>query len=152
MNYNKASGDTRGFIYFEIGRMIRPIPLSHDLWTNLVSFGNDLMDAKTRAADQQILCSEKKLTDRQFLESMSRIDLMIDHEPDTTCGMCHHQFLMAQVARDLIASGETENVIVKWSEESERLWRESKFVKLWEEAEANNKDPNQVFEELGWEP
>ena len=110
------------------------------------------MDAKTRAADQQILCSEKKLTDQQFLETMSRIDLLIDHAPDTICGMCHHQFLMAQVARDMLAKGETEDVIVKWSEESERLWRESKFVQLWREAEANNKDPNKVFEELGWEP
>jgi hypothetical protein len=110
------------------------------------------MDAQQREADQRAIVAERKLTDAEFLETMSRTDSLIDHEPDTTCGMCHHQFVMAQVARDMIAAGETEDVIKKWSDESDRRWRSSKFVQLWNEAIAANKDPNAVFEERGWEP
>jgi len=110
------------------------------------------MDAQQREADQRVIASERKMTDAEFLETMSRTDSLIDHEPDTTCGMCHHQFVMAQVARDMIVAGETEDVIKKWSEEAERRWRSSKFVQLWDEAVAADKDPNAVFEERGWEP
>lgn len=102
-------------------------------------------------ADQQAI-PERKMTDAEFLESMSRMDSLIDHEPDSTCGMCHHQFLMAQVARDMIAAGETEGAIKKWSDETERRWRSSKFVLLWNEAVGCGKDPHVVFAELGWEP
>jgi hypothetical protein len=94
----------------------------------------------------------EKLTDQQFLENMSTSDSLIDHEPDTTCGMCHHMFLMAQVARELIASAETENVIAKWSDETKKRWEESKFFKLWQKATAEGKVPQLAFEELGWEP
>lgn len=113
------------------------------------------MNAEQRAADQRAIVSERKLTDAQFLETMSRTDSLLDHDPDGSCcvcGMCHHQFLMAQVAREMIAAGETEDVIKKWSEESERRWRSSKFVQLWDEAVAEGKDPHTVFEERGWEP
>lgn len=110
------------------------------------------MDAQQREADQRAIVAERKLTDAEFLETMSRTDSLIDHEPDTICGMCHHQFVMAQVARDMIAAGETEDVIKKWADESDRRWRSSKFVQLWNEAIAADKDPNAVFEERGWEP
>lgn len=110
------------------------------------------MNAQQREADQRAIISERKMTDAQFLESMSKADELIEHEPDTICGMCHHQFVMAQVARDMIAAGDDVDVIKKWSEETERRWRSSKFVQVWNEAVAANKDPNKVFEELGWEP
>jgi len=110
------------------------------------------MDAEQRESDQRAIATERKMTDSDFLQTMARMDLLIDHEPDTTCGMCHHQFVMAQVARDMIAAGETDDVIKKWSEVAESRWRSSKFVQLWNEAVADNKDPNTVFEERGWEP
>ena len=110
------------------------------------------MNAEQREADQKAIIQQKNMTDAKFLETMSRTDSLIDHEPDTICGMCHHQFLMAQVARDMIASGETEDVVKKWSVESDRRWRSSKFVQTWDKAVAEKKDPHVVFEGLGWEP
>jgi phage terminase large subunit-like protein len=83
---------------------------------------------------------------------MSNSDRFLDHEPNTICGMCHHQFIMAQVARDIIATSEKDDVIRKWSEESDRRWRSSKFVQSWNKAVTENKDPHLVFKELGWEP
>lgn len=109
------------------------------------------MNAKQLESDQKAIVHEKNMSETEFLETMSNSDKLIDHEPDTICGMCHHQFLMAQVARDMIAEGEKEDVIRKWSQESDRRWRSSKFVKIWDQSVAENKDPYLVFKELGWE-
>lgn len=110
------------------------------------------MNAETMEKDQKVIAESRKMTDAEFLESMSRSDSLIDHEPNGTCGMCHHMFLMAEVARDMVKAGETEDVIGKWSKETERRWHDSKFFKLWQESTAAGKDPHQVFEEKGWEP
>jgi hypothetical protein len=114
---------------------------------------SERIQAAIRESDQRAIVNHRKMTDQQFLESMSQSDYLLEHDPDTICGMCHNQFLMAQVARDMLAAGfENVDVINHWSEESMRLWRESKFVKVWEQAKKEGKDPNKVFEELGWEP
>lgn len=109
------------------------------------------MNAEQLEADQKVIIQQKNMTDAEFLEVMSRADSLIDHEPDTICGMCHNQFLMAQVARDMITTGETEDVVKKWSVEFDRRWQLSKFVQTWDKSVAEKKDPNVVFEELGWE-
>ena len=49
-------------------------------------------------------------------------------------------FSGARIARDLIAAGEWENVMGKWSAENERLWRESKFFRLYQEEVAAGRD------------
>jgi len=84
-----------------------------------------------------------------FLERMSTSDSSVDHEDG--CGMCEHLRIMSQVARDMILAGEKEDVIKKWSEETEKRWKDTKYFKLWQEAEIAGKDPNKVFEERGWE-
>ena len=52
------------------------------------------MNAEQREADQKALIQKRGTSDTGFLEAMSRTDSWLDHEPDTICGMCHHQFLM----------------------------------------------------------
>lgn len=110
------------------------------------------MKAEQMASDAKVIADSRKMTDKEFLESMAKSDSLIDHEPNGTCGMCHHQFLMAEVAREMIANGDTGEVINKWSTETKRRWEDSKFFKLWQEATAEGKDPHAVFEERGWEP
>lgn len=110
------------------------------------------MDANQLASDHKIIASERNLTDEEFLKNMSQSDSLNDHEPDTTCGMCHHMFLMAEVAREMIAAGDNKDAISKWAATVDHRWRESKFVQLWNQAVVENKDPNEVFKERGWEP
>jgi hypothetical protein len=108
--------------------------------------------AKQLADDSKLIAESRKMTDEEFVKSMSNSDSLIDHEPNGTCGMCHHQWLMAEVAREMVKEGNFENAISRWSEETRRRWEDSKFFKLWQEAVADGKEPHAVFEEKGWEP
>ena len=61
--------------------------------------------AKQLASDSQIIAKSRKMTPKEFLESMAGMDSLIDHDPEE-CGMCGHQHIMAQTARDMIAAGD----------------------------------------------
>ena len=67
-----------------------------------------------------------------------------------TCGMSCKMRIDAQVAREMIAAGEWEDVVSKWVAESQRRWQESKFFKLWQECRAAGVDPQEEFEKRGW--
>lgn len=111
------------------------------------------MTPEQMASDQQAIADSRKLSDQDFLHSMSTSDSLVDHEDN--CGMCEHQRIMAQVARDMLAAGEKgdkSDVIAKWSNETHKRWNDTKYVKLWQEAVAAGQDPHKVFEERGWEP
>jgi len=97
------------------------------------------------------LAGEGRISDREFLERMARSDRTVDHDGET-CGMCHNIILGAQVAREMLAAGEYEDVVHKWAVESRRRWEASKFVKLWQEERAAGRDPHKAFAERGWEP
>ena len=90
-------------------------------------------------------------TGKEFLESMSKMDELIEHDEEE-CGQCGHQFMMAQTARDMLAAGDFDDSINKWTVESTRRWQEGKYFKLWQQAVKEGKDPNEVFAEKGWEP
>jgi len=112
----------------------------------------DYKEAAQEALEQaKTLVGEGNMSDREFLESMSRADRLIDHDVEE-CGQCCHQSIMAQTARDLLAEGEILDGISKWAAESERRWREGKYFKLWQEELAAGRDPHKAFEERGWEP
>ena len=55
-------------------------------------------------AQAETLIGQKKMSDLEFLESMARCD----NDPEE-CGQCGHQFIMAQVARDMLAAGDIED-------------------------------------------
>ena len=99
----------------------------------------------------KVLAGEGGISDQNFLESMSRSDDLVDHDGET-CGMCHNIILGAQVAREMIESGEYEDVVGKWAAETQRRWQKSKFFKLWQQEPQAGRDPHKAFEERGWEP
>ena len=90
-------------------------------------------------------------TDQEVLRSMATYDELIDHDIEE-CGMCYHQWVMAQTARDMIAAGELgENCLQEWTEKSKKRWEEGKYFKLWQEETAAGRDPHVAFAEKGWE-
>lgn len=95
--------------------------------------------------------SQKKMTDEEFIRSMAESDSLIDHDPEQ-CGICGHQFIMATVAREMLASGDFANAVHRWADEAQKRWRASKYVKLWEDEKAAGRDPKAAFAERGWEP
>jgi hypothetical protein len=99
----------------------------------------------------KVLAGEGGISDQDFLERMARSDAVVDHDGET-CGMCHNIILGAQVAREMLAAGEYEDVVSKWATEARRRWEESKFFKLWQEELKAGRDPHKAFEERGWEP
>jgi hypothetical protein len=85
---------------------------------------------------------------RAFLSSMARGEAEHDVE---TCGTCAERSIWAQVAQELLeARAEGEEAVTRWSEETARRWRDSKFKKLWREEEAAGRDPRETFKERGW--
>lgn len=88
------------------------------------------------------------MTDHEFLKSMSSMDEYVDHEDN--CGQCCHQQIMAQVARELLASDDSD-LVKKWSEITKERWEETKYFKLWQEETLANRDPNLAFSARGWE-
>jgi hypothetical protein len=107
--------------------------------------------AEEAVAQAETLAGQGSMSDREFLESMARADRLNDHDVDE-CGMCCHQFIRAQAARDLLAEGDILDGIAKWVAETERRWQESKYFKLWQAEVAAGRDPHKAFEERGWQP
>ena len=99
----------------------------------------------------KVLAGQGGISDQDFLERMARSDELVDHD-GTTCGMCHNMILGAQVAREMLAAGEYEDVVSKWAEEARRRWEASKFFQLWQEEVRAGRDPHQAFKDRGWEP
>ena len=98
-----------------------------------------------------VLAGQGRISDQDFLERMARSDELVDHDGET-CGMCCNLIIGAQVAREMLAAGEYEDVVSKWADESRRRWEASKFVKLWQEETKAGRDPHKAFKERGWEP
>src|SRR2546421_5908672 len=112
----------------------------------------DYMDAAEDSMElAKVLVGQGAISDQDFLERMARSDELVDHDGET-CGMCHNIILGAQVAREMLAAGEYEDVVSKWAAESRRRWENSKFVKLWQEEVKAGRDPHKAFEDQGWEP
>jgi hypothetical protein len=99
----------------------------------------------------KVLAGQGGIGDQDFLERMARSDAVVDHDGET-CGMCHNIILGAQVAREMLAAGEYEDVVSKWADESRRRWEDSKFFKLWQAEQQAGRDPHQAFKDRGWEP
>ena len=99
----------------------------------------------------KVLAGLGGISDQDFLARMARSDELLEHDSET-CGMCHHILLGAQVARAMIETGEYEDVVGKWTAETQRRWENSKFFKLWQEEQKAGRDPQQAFKERGWEP
>jgi hypothetical protein len=93
-----------------------------------------------------------KRTDKEVLESLGRCDELISPEEVETDGLSFMMHTHAQVARDMVAKGDTDgDVLARWGKEVRRRWEEGKFFKLWQECKAQGKEPNAVFAEKGWE-
>lgn len=112
----------------------------------------DYLDAADNALElAKALAGEGDISDQNFLERMARSDELSEHDGQT-CGQCYHTRLGAQVAREMIEGGEYEDVVQKWTAETERRWKKSKFFQLWVQEERAGRDPRKAFEERGWEP
>jgi hypothetical protein len=98
----------------------------------------------------KVLAGQGGVSDQDFLERMARSDGLVDHDGEA-CGMCHNIILGAEVAREMIAAGEYEDVVSKWAAEARRRWERSKFFELWQEERAAGRDPHQAFTDRGWE-
>jgi hypothetical protein len=90
----------------------------------------DYRDAAAEALElAHVLAGQGKISDQDFLEKMARSDSAVDHDGET-CGMCYNMILGAQIAREMLAAGEYEDVVSKWATEARRRWEQSKFFKL----------------------
>jgi hypothetical protein len=87
--------------------------------------------------------------DRAFLQSQTRQD--IEHEPGA-CGHCEYRRLMAEVAREILASGDTDNGIARWADEVQARWASGVFRQLHDAAVASGKDPATYIRERGLIP
>jgi hypothetical protein len=111
---------------------------------------DDYREAAREALEQaKTLAGMGTMSDREFLESMARCDRLVDHEDN--CGLCAQLIIHAQTARDLLAEGEILDGIAKWTAESTRRWRQSKYFLLYQAEVAAGRDPRKAFEERGWE-
>lgn len=99
----------------------------------------------------KVLAGQGSMSDQDFLERMAHSDELVDNDGET-CGMSHNIILGAEVAREMIETGAYQDVVSKWAEETQRRWRDSKFFKLWQEAQKAGHDPHQAFKDRGWEP
>lgn len=85
-----------------------------------------------------------------FFESMSTMDDLIQYQGHTIeeCGMCYHNYIMAEVAREMRGQ---EKTIGEWSAEVKRRWHESKYYKLYQEEKTAGRNPADAFTARGWE-
>jgi len=112
----------------------------------------DYMEAAEEAMEMaNTLAGMGTISDRESLESMARMDRMLDHDVEK-CGTCYQRFINAEVARELLAEGDILDAIDKWAAESERRWHEGKYFKLWQAEQAEGRDPRKAFAERDWEP
>lgn len=91
-----------------------------------------------------------------FLENMAKSDEGVSHpdamEDSGTCGECATLICMAQAARLLLETGkEVEDAVVKWNDEFIKLWHNSKYYLLYQQALQEKKNPADLFKEKGWE-
>jgi hypothetical protein len=112
--------------------------------------------AHKRTAEQSmelvgVPASQSQISDRKILEDMARSDTLLDHDGET-CGLCCNITIGAQVAREMLAAGEYEDVVSKWANETQRRCQKTKFYKLWVRETRAGRDPHQAFAERGWEP
>jgi hypothetical protein len=82
---------------------------------------------------------------------MARSDELLVHD-GKTCGLCYYRILEADVARDMIAAEDDEDLVSKWAQETERRSEKSKFYKLWKKELKAGRDPRKAFKNRGWEP
>jgi hypothetical protein len=87
--------------------------------------------------------------ERRFL--LSQLNQVIEHE-EGSCGDCEYRRLMAQVAREVLDSGDTTDGIRRWAEEVRRRWEDGDFARLHREARAAGKDPAAYFHDRGITP
>lgn len=88
-----------------------------------------------------------------LLHNMTKLDRDLDHDVEV-CGLCCHQKIMADTARDLLAKGadpDGREAIEMWEAEVKARWEKSKFYITWQQALSEGKDPRAVFVEKGWE-
>ena len=88
------------------------------------------------------------MTDKEFIKSMAQHDSFLDHDIET-CGLCYHNYVMAEVAREMLQVKEYN--INSWSEKAKRRWEEGKFFQLYQEEMNAGRDPRQAFKDRGWE-
>lgn len=90
------------------------------------------------------------INEEEFLNMMARHDSLLDHNIEE-CGQCYYNYINAQVARDMILSGDTGNgAINRWEEETRRRWQNGKYFKLYVEEINAGRDPHKAFEDRGW--
>lgn len=92
------------------------------------------------------------ITDIELLENMSKQDKYLDHNIEE-CGQCYFQYIMAQVAKEMLEKGDTNGDVSKrWHDELHKRWEESKYYQLWIAEIKEKRDPHKAFEERGWTP
>jgi hypothetical protein len=123
----------------------KPKPLEHRTPEDYEAAAEDSMELA------KALVGRGRISDQDFLQRMARSDELVDHDGET-CGQCHNMILGAEVAREMIESGEYEDVVSKWAAETKRRWEKSKFFKLWESEKNAGRDPRKAFMDRGWEP
>jgi hypothetical protein len=99
----------------------------------------------------KVLAGGGEIGDQGFLERMARSDELADHDGET-CGQCCNLILGAEVAREMIEAGEYEDVVSKWTAETQLRWQATKFFKLWQEETEAGRDPRKAIQDRGWEP
>jgi len=87
--------------------------------------------------------------DKEFLEQMSEMDSLVDHHDN--CGECFMQICMAEAARQLLENNDTENGIKKWAELSDKLWKDGKYFKLYQQEITKGNNPKKAFDERNWQ-
>ena len=77
----------------------------------------DYMEAANDSMElAKVLAGQGGISDRDFLERMARSDELADPD-EKKYGQCHNMILRAQVAREMIETGEYEDVVSKWAAE-----------------------------------
>jgi hypothetical protein len=114
-----------------------------------------LKQAEEAMRQAETLVGTGNMSDREFLESVSHSDELMDH-PDCmteagTCGFCMTLWCGAEAARKLLADGDVLNGIDKWTELRQKMWHDSKYYKFYQEEKAAGRNPEKSFEERGWE-
>lgn len=87
--------------------------------------------------------------DREFLERMTMMDDMVDHWDN--CGHCATQIAMAAAARELLEKNDVFDGMEKWTELWKEKWQATKYYKLYQQEKEAGRNPQDAFDERGWE-
>ena len=93
------------------------------------------------------------MNDNEFLHKMSKLDQIMDHDPET-CGNCYYQYIMSEIAREMLGKSEgmdDEVSILVWADELDKRWKDSKFYKLYKKCQEDGLDVDKEFASRGWE-